>query len=101
MIEALIFAVSPPAAQVSEPCAPPSKDAAAVWWFEPLERPPGASVSLEANWTDRPGSFEPIPQRCVRDIAVSPAGMARLGADGASITLADDAPSAAVVTLTG
>lgn len=101
MIEALIFAGSLAAAQASEPCAPRVDGAAAIWWFEPLERPPGASISLEANWTDRPGAFQPVPQGCVTDVKVSPTGLATLGADDASIRVADDAPSGALITITG
>lgn len=101
MFEALIFAGGLAAPQASEPCAPRVDGAAAIWWFEPLERPQGASISLEASWTDRPGAFQPVPQRCVTHLKVSPAGLATLGADGASIRVADDAPSGALITITG
>ena len=101
MIEALIFAGSLAAVQVSEPCVPRAESAAAIWWFGALERPRGASISLEASWTDRPGAFQPIPKRCVTDLEISPAGLATIGADGASIRVADDAPSGALITITG
>ncbi|RYE70380.1 MAG: hypothetical protein EOP17_00955 [Rhizobiaceae bacterium] len=101
MIEALIFAGGPAAAQASEPCAPRVAGAAAVWWFEPLERPPGATISLAASWTDRPGAFQAVPQGCVTDVKVSPAGLATLGADGASLIVADDAPSGTLIAITG
>lgn len=101
MIEVLVFAGGLAAAQVSEPCVPRAESAAAIWWFGPLERPRGASISLEASWTDRPGAFEPIPKHCVTDLQISPAGLATIGADGASISLAEDAPSGALITITG
>jgi len=101
MIEALIFAGSLALVQTPDECSPRVKDAVAIWWFHPLELAPGASASLEAYWTDRPHSFERAPRHCVTDIAFSSEGILKLGSDGVSIRVDDDAPAAALVTITG
>jgi hypothetical protein len=101
MIEALIFAGSLTLAQKPDECLPRVENSVAVWWFRPLELAPGASVSLEAYWTDRPHSFERAPRHCVTDIAVSPEGIVQLDADGLTMRVADDAPASALVTITG
>lgn len=101
MIEALIFAGSLALVQTPDECSPRVENAVAIWWFRPLELAPGASVSLEAYWTDRPHSFERAPRHCVTDIAFSSEGIVELDADGVSVRVADDAPAAALVTITG
>ena len=101
MIEALIFAGGLSLMQTPDECSPRVENADAIWWFQPLERAPGASVSLEADWTDRPHSFERAPRHCVTDIKFSSEGIVELEADGISIRVVDDAPSNALVTITG
>jgi len=101
MIEALVFAGSLALVQTPDECLPRADNAVAIWWFRPLELAPGASVSLEAYWTDRPHSFERAPRHCVTDIEFSSEGIVELEADGVSIRVADDAPAAALVTITG
>lgn len=101
MIEALLFAGGLALNPGSDECAPRVENAVAVWWFRPLELAPGASVTLEAYWTDRPHSFERAPRHCVTDIAASPEGIVQVDADSLSVRVADDAPASALVTLTG
>lgn len=101
MIEALIFAGSLSLVQTPDECLPRVENAVAIWWFGPLELAPGASVSLEAYWTDRPHSLERAPRHCVTDIEFSSEGIVELEADGVSIRVVDDAPAAALVTITG
>ena len=101
MIEALLFAGGLALIEAPDECAPRVENAVAIWWFRPLELAPGASVSLEAYWTDRPHSFERAPRHCVTDVAVSPEGIVQFDADSLSVRVADDAPASALVTVTG
>ena len=95
MVEALIFAGSLALLPLPDECAPRVEDAVAIWWFQPLERAPGATVSLEAYWTDRPHSFERAPRHCVTDIAFSPEGILQFDAEALTVRVADDAPASA------
>lgn len=101
MIEALLFAGGLALNPGPDECAPRVENAVAIWWFRPLELAPGASVSLEAYWTDRPHSLERAPRHCVTDIATSPEGIVQFDADSLSVRVADDAPASALVTITG
>jgi hypothetical protein len=101
MIEALILAGSLALVQTSDDCSPRVENAVAIWWLRPLELAPGASASLAAYWMDRPNSLERAPRHCVTNIAFSPEGIVALEADGVSARVMDDAPSAALVTITG
>jgi len=101
MVEALIFAGSLALLPMPDECAPRVENAVAIWWFQPLELAPGASVSLEAYWTDRPHSFERAPRHCVTDIRFSPEGIVQFDADGLSVRVADNAPASALITITG
>jgi hypothetical protein len=101
MIEALIVAGSLALVPMPDECSPRVKSAVAIWWFRPLELAPGASVSLEAYWTDGPRSFERAPRHCVTDVQFSPEGIVQLEPDGVSIRVADNAPGFALVTITG
>lgn len=101
MVEALIFAGSLALLPLPDECAPRVENAVAIWWFQPLERAPGATVSLEAYWTDRPHSFERAPRHCVTGIAFSPEGILQFDAEDLTVRVADDAPASALVTITG
>lgn len=101
MIEALLFAGGLALNPGSDECAPRVENAVAIWWFRPLELAPGASVSLEAYWTDRPHSLERAPRHCVTEIAFSPEGIVQFDADALSVRVADDAPASALVTISG
>jgi hypothetical protein len=71
----------------------------AVFWFDVLEVKPGQHVPLQAQWTDSPGHFDPIPAACVKSLIVAPRGVVQLSADGAGMEVAPTAKDGALINV--
>lgn len=97
-METLLLALLAGVALAEPDCAPPSR-AMAVWWVGPRELEPGQSVPLQAVWTDRPGSFIPVPEECVGAVASSSAEFVSVSAGGGLVRVAPDAPAGLRATL--
>jgi len=91
-----LLAASAPAA-----CERPEGAVAALWWIGPREVRQGASEPLNPGWTWYPGSFEAIPQACIKDLKSSAPDHVRIAKDGRSVSVGADAPADLIATLTG
>lgn len=60
----------------------------------------GAQLALHASVSPGPWTATPVPNACLREVQVSPAGAATVGPQGASIRLASDVAHGTLVTVT-
>jgi hypothetical protein len=95
---ALLLSAHASAAHAKDRCDIPS-DVALVFWSPGHSVAPGETVVVNAYWTDNPTHYEPIPEDCVRDVAVSPSAIATILPDHKALHIAERAPDGAVVTL--